>query len=59
MKFVSRFEAATCSSAELHGLLGLAQLAFAAAQRGSQERRDVLETIRNIENELATRAPSP
>jgi hypothetical protein len=57
MKLVSRFEAATCSTAELHGLLGQAQLAFAAAPRASQERRDVLESIRNIESELATRAP--
>jgi hypothetical protein len=56
MKLVSRFEAASCGTAELHGLLGEAQLAFAAAPRGSQE-RDVLESIRNIENELATRAP--
>jgi len=32
-------------------------LAFAAAPRGSQERRDVLESIRNIENELAVRPP--
>jgi hypothetical protein len=59
MKLVSRFEAATCSTAELHGLLGESQLAFAAAPRGSQERRDVLESIRNIENELAARPPGP
>ena len=57
MKLVSRFEAASLRTAELHGLIGQAQLAFAVAPRGSQERRDVLESIRNIENELATRAP--
>lgn len=57
MKLISRFEAASRSTAELHGLLGQAVLAFAAAPRGSQKRRDVLNTIRNIENELATRVP--
>lgn len=57
MKLVSRFEAASLGTAELHGLLSEAMLAFAAAPRGSQERRDVLESIRNIENELAVRPP--
>lgn len=57
MKLISRFEAASRSTAELHGLLGQAVLASAAAPRGSQKRRDVLNTIRNIENELATRVP--
>lgn len=57
MKLVSRFEAASLSTAELHGLLGQALLAFAVAPRSSQERRDVLESIRNIENELAVRPP--
>lgn len=57
MKLVSRFEAASCGTAELHGLLREALIAFSAAARGSQERREVLESIRNIENELATRAP--
>ena len=57
MKRVSRFEAASLSTAELSGLLSEALRAFAVAPRGSQERRDVLDSIRNIENELATRAP--
>ena len=57
MKLVSRFEAASRSTAELHGLLGEAHRAFACAARGSQDRYDALATIRNIENELATRAP--
>lgn len=57
MKLVSRFEAASLSTAELHGLLGQALLAFAVAPRSSQERRDVLESIHNIENELAVRPP--
>ncbi|MGJ0453946.1 MAG: hypothetical protein ACR65T_12075 [Methylocystis sp.] len=58
MKLVSRFEAASRSTTELLSLLGQAQLAFAAASRGSQERRDALESIRNIENELAMRPPA-
>lgn len=57
MKLVSRFEAAARSTAELHGLLGEAKRAFARAACGSQERHDALESIRNIEHELAARAP--
>ncbi len=57
MKLVSRFEAASRSTAELHGLLADAFNAFAAAPRGSQDRRNALESMRNIEDELATRAP--
>ena len=57
MKLVSRFEAASLSTAELHGLLKEAFTAFASAPRGSQERRDALASMRNIEDELATRAP--
>jgi hypothetical protein len=57
MKLVSRFEAASRSTAELNGLLREAMLAFAAAPRSSRERRDALATIRNIENELAIRPP--
>jgi hypothetical protein len=41
----------------LHGLLREAQLAFAAAPRSSQDRREVLDSIRNIEDELAIRPP--
>lgn len=58
MKLVSRFEAATRSTAELHGLLTKAFNAFATAPRGSDQRRDALASMRNIEDELATRAPS-
>lgn len=54
---VSRFEAASRSTAELHGLLAEAFNAFAAAPRGSQERRNALQSMHNIESELATRAP--
>ena len=57
MTLVSRFEAASRSTAELHGLLAEAFNAFVAAPRGSQERRDALQSMHNIENELVTRAP--
>jgi hypothetical protein len=57
MTLVSRFEAASRSTAELHGLLAEAFNAFASAPRSSQERRDALATMRNIEDELATRVP--
>jgi hypothetical protein len=57
MKLVSRFEAASRSTAELHGLLREAMLAFVAAPRSSQECRDALATIRTIENELTMRPP--
>lgn len=58
MELVSRFEAASRSTAELHGLLTKAFNAFAAAPRGSNQRRDALASMRNIEDELAARAPS-
>lgn len=57
MKLVSRFEAARLGTAELHGLLREAVLAFSTAARGSEERSTALESIRTIETELATRAP--
>ena len=57
MKLVSRFEAASRSTAELHGLLSEAFNAFAVAPRGSRERRDALRSMRNIEDELAVRTP--
>ncbi len=57
MKLVTRFEAASRSTAELHGLYREAFNAFAGAPRGSQEYRDALTSLRNIEDELASRAP--
>jgi hypothetical protein len=57
MKLVSRFEAATMSTPALSGLLGQAKRAFAHAVCGSQQRLDALESIRNIEHELKSRAP--
>lgn len=58
MKLISRFEAASRSTAELHGLLTKAFTAFAAAPRGSEQRRDALASMPNIEDELETRTPS-
>ena len=58
MKLVSRFEAASRNTTELHGLLKEAFNAFAAAPRGSEQRRDALASMRNIEDELATLSPS-
>ena len=57
MKLSTRFEAASRSTAELHGLYRAAFTAFAGAPRGSQEYRDALTGLRNIEDELASRAP--
>lgn len=57
MKLVSRFEAASRSTEQLHSLLKEAFNAFAAAPRGSQDRDVALASIRNIETELAARAP--
>lgn len=58
MKRVSRFEAASRSTAELHGLLAEAFKAFANAPRSSQERRDALASMRNSEDDMAARARS-
>lgn len=58
MKLVSRFEAASRSTSELHGLLTKAFNAFAAAPRGSQARRNALQSMCNIEDELGARGPS-
>jgi hypothetical protein len=57
MKLVSRFEAASRSTSELHFLLAEAFNAFAAAPRSSQERRSALQSLQNIEDELAARPP--
>jgi len=59
MKLVSRFEAATMSTPVLRGLLGEAKRAFAHAACGSKQRLDALDSIRNIEHELKSRAPHP
>ncbi len=58
MKLVSRFEAASLSTAELYGLRKEAFIAFTASPRGSQKQRKALVTMQNVEAELATRSPS-
>jgi len=57
MKLVTRFGAASRSTEQLHGLFREAFNAFSVAPRGSQERQDALQSMRNIEDEIATRAP--
>ena len=57
MKLVSRFAAAALNTTELRGLLRKAFSAAATASPGSQEHRDALASMRNIREELATRAP--
>ena len=59
MKLISRFEAATRSNVELYGLRKEAFIAFSAAPLGSQEQRNALTSMRNIERELASRSPTP
>jgi hypothetical protein len=59
MKLISRFEAATRSTAELYGLRKKAFIAFAFAARGSQEQRNALASMHNIERELAKRQLTP
>lgn len=57
MKLVSRFDAASRSTADLHGLLREAFRAVAAAPCGTQARNVALASVRHIQAELATRAP--
>lgn len=56
MKLISRFEAATRSTTELHGLHTQALYAFTKAARGSQTRREALASLEAIEAELAARS---
>ena len=57
MKLVTRFEAASRSTEQLHGLLKEAFNAFSVAPRGSQERQNALASLEIIEAELASRMP--
>lgn len=57
MKLVTRFEAASRSTAQLQGLFREAFNAFSVAPRGSQERQDAMASLENIEAELASRMP--
>ena len=55
MKFITRYEAQKLSLEELHGLFREAFNAVAVAPRGSQERRNALTSLANIEHELRLR----
>lgn len=55
MKLLSRFELASKRTSELHVLHCEALKAFAAAARGTQERRDALASMVNLETELRSR----
>lgn len=57
MKLISRFEAASRSTCELHALHSEAFNAFANAPRGSEDRRNALGSLECIEAELAIRTP--
>ena len=57
MRLITRFDAASRSTAELHARLREAFNAFASAPRGSIERSNALASLHNIEAELAVRPP--
>lgn len=57
MKLITRFNAASLSTAELHALFREAFNALASAPRGSIERSNALASLHNIEAELARRPP--
>lgn len=54
---VSRSQAATLSTGQLHGLLKDAFTAMATVPRDSQQQRDALATVRAIKSVLALRKP--
>jgi hypothetical protein len=51
MKLVARFEAASRSTAELHGLFKEVFNAFATAPRGSEDRRTALNSLENMDDD--------
>lgn len=57
MKLITQFEAAKRTTAELHSLHREAFNVFAAAPRGSEDRRNAMASLTNIERELASRGP--
>lgn len=58
MKLISRFNAASCSDAELQGHLRQAFNALATAPQGSVAHRSALLSMETIKAELASRSPS-
>ena len=55
MKLLTRFELASKSTGELHALHREALNAFNAAARGTEDQRNALATLANIEAELDSR----
>lgn len=55
MKLTNRFELASKPISELHALHREALEAFACAARGTQERRQALATLENLEAEIRSR----
>jgi len=58
MKLITRYDAQKLSLEELQGLFREAFNTVAAAPRGSQDRRNALASLNNIETELAARMPT-
>lgn len=58
MKLITRFELVSKRTSELHTLHREVLKAFAAAARGTQERRDALASLANLEAEIRSR-PEP
>lgn len=58
MKLITRFELASKPISELHALHQQALKAFAVAARGTQERRNILASLTNLEAEIRAR-PEP
>jgi len=58
MKLITRYETQKLSLEELHGLFREAFNAVAVAPRGSQDRRNALSSLDNIETELVARMPT-
>ncbi|MHC0055836.1 hypothetical protein [Actibacterium sp. D379-3] len=59
MKLITRYDAQKLSLEELQGLFREAFNAVAAAPRGSEERRNAMASLDNLERELALRVPKP
>lgn len=55
MKLITRFELASKSTSELHALRRDALNTFNRAARGTQERRNALLSLTNLDTELAAR----
>ncbi|MEW8051120.1 MAG: hypothetical protein AB2809_12145 [Candidatus Thiodiazotropha sp.] len=55
MELITRFELAAKNENELHALLREAFNALARSEPDSQQRRNALSSIENIQNELAFR----